>query len=204
MTLASNSELKDKALVSLSGNWGLSAVATLIYFILSGAIGQEDILENGIVPLISLLFMIFVLIPLGWGYEMLFLGVSRGKTLEIGDLFAGFKDYLRILGTILLANVYILLWCLLLLIPGIIKCYSYAMTPYILKDEPELSGDVVIVKSMAMMDGNKGKLFLLDLSFIGWAILAILTCCIGFLWLTPYVNTAKAKFYEDLKQNQQL
>lgn len=73
------------------------------------------------------------------------------------------------------------------------------MTDFILKDT-NLSYDDAIERSMELMDGHKGELFLLDLSFIGWAILSILSCGIGFLWLTPYMETAHAHFYEHLKE----
>ena len=97
----------------------------------------------------------------------------RGIKLDFARLFDGFKDYGRILGTMLLTTVYTFLWTLLLVIPGIMKSYSYAMTLFILKDYPELQYNAAIEKSMAMMSGHKMKMFLLDLSFIGWAILCL-------------------------------
>ena len=89
---------------------------------------------------------------------------------------------------------------MLLFIPGYIKAFSYAMTPYILKDNPEMKNNAAIEESMRMMDGHKLELFMLDLSFIGWVILSILTCGIGLLWLIPYINMAHVNFYEDLKK----
>ena len=130
------------------------------------------------------------------------LGVCRGKDIDFGVLFEGFQDYGRIFVTMLLQAVYTILWSLLLVIPGIIKSYSYAMTSFILKDEPEMKNNAAIEKSMAMMEGNKMKLFMLDLSFIGWAILCIFTFGIGFLFLQPYVAISRAAFYEDLKAQQ--
>ena len=88
----------------------------------------------------------------------------------------------------------------MLLIPGIIKYYSYGLTDYILKDEPELCNNAAIERSMAMMEGNKMKLFLLDLSFIGWAILCLFTFGLGFFVLQPFMQVARAAFYEDLKK----
>ncbi|MDR2806022.1 MAG: DUF975 family protein, partial [Dysgonamonadaceae bacterium] len=122
--------------------------------------------------------------------------------LEIGDLFEGFKNYGKVLGTTLLTTLYIFLWMLLLIIPGIIKSYSYAMTPYLLRDNPELGADELICKSMEMMKGHKKKLFLLDLSFIGWGLLCIYTLGSGFLWLAPYISSSHAAFYEDLRAEQ--
>ena len=98
----------------------------------------------------------------------MFLGLFReGTPIDIGKLFDGFKDFGRIWGTGILVAIYTVLWTCLLIVPGIIKSYSYAMTYYILKDEPELKYNAAIEKSMSMMNGYKMKLFLLDLSFIG-------------------------------------
>ncbi len=91
---------------------------------------------------------------------------------------------------------------MLLYIPGIIKSYSYAMTYYIAQDEPELSAEKCICKSMDMMKGHKMELFLLDLSFIGWILLCILTGGIALLWVEPYYLSARAAFYEELKESQ--
>ena len=106
------------------------------------------------------------------------------------------------MGTVVLVFIYTFLWSLLLIIPGVVKHYSYAMTPYILKEEPEMKNNAAIEKSMVMMDGNKMKLFLLDLSFIGWAILCLFTFGIGFFFLQPYMQASHAAFYEDLKAQQ--
>ena len=98
-----------------------------------------------------------------------------------------------------LSTIYIFLWTLLLIIPGIIKSYSYALTPYILVEHPEMSANEAIEESMRLMDGHKFDLFYLQLSFIGWAILSILSLGLGFFWLIPYQMTAQAAFYRDIK-----
>ena len=98
----------------------------------------------------------------------------------------------------ILPTIYIVLWSLLLLVPGIIKSFSYAMTNYILIDHPDLSVNEAITHSRHMMNGNKWRFFLLNLSFIGWGILCILTLGIGFIWLVPYMEATFAKFYLDL------
>lgn len=149
----------------------------------------------GILVLISFI----LLIPLTWGYIIIFLSLYREEKTDISQIFDGFKKFKQVVFTTVLTNIYTFLWMLLFIIPGIIKSYSYAMTPYIIKDRPDLSYDEAIEESMRMMDGYKGKLFCLHLSFIGWGILAILTCGIGFLWLYPYIMTAQAAFYEDRK-----
>lgn len=85
----------------------------------------------------------------------------------------------------------------------IVKRYSLVLSQYISHDEPELSGKEVVEKSQELMKGNKGNLFVLELSFIGWAILAVLTFGIGYLWLIPYIQVSEICFYEELKNKNQ-
>ena len=113
---------------------------------------------------------------------------------------AGFQeDYARVLGIELLKAVFILLWALLLIVPGIIKAYSYAMTEFIAEDNQELGPNECIERSKTMMDGHKMDLFLLDLSYIGWILLGCITLGIGLLWVSPWMSMAHVKFYEQLK-----
>lgn len=194
---------KNRALSALENKWGNFVAITFVYGFIIGITqvlsGDKD--SPAILHLIGLVLFILAL-PLTWGYQTLFLGAVRGGEATAKDMIEGYNKELfsRVLTTTLLYYVYVFLWSLLLLIPGCIKSYSYAMTPYILKDNPEMKNNAAIEESMRMMDGHKLELFLLDLSFIGWAILSILTCCIGFLWLVPYMNMARVNFYEDLKK----
>jgi len=110
-----------------------------------------------------------------------------------------FKDYGHKLLGMFLMNLFIVLWTLLLIIPGIIKSFSYAMTPYILNEYPTVGVNDSIDISRKMMKGHKLDLFLLELSFIGWGLLCILSLGIGFLWLYPYAQTSVSIFYEDVK-----
>ncbi|MEG0795855.1 MAG: DUF975 family protein [Odoribacter sp.] len=190
--LTTNNELRAAARLSLTNKWGISAVVALVYILITAATTS--------LPIVGTLGGIFLILPLGYGVMIVFLKSFRGEEVEIGRLFDGFNDYWRIFGTMILVYLYTFLWSLLLIIPGIIKSYSYGLTSYILLDEPELKYDAAIQKSMAMMRGNKMKLFLLDLSFIGWGLLCILTLGIGFLWLSPYIYSARAAFYQDLKK----
>ena len=194
---------KNRALSALENKWGNFVAITFVYGFIIGITqvlsGDKD--SPAILHLIGLVLFILAL-PLTWGYQTLFLGAVRGGDATAKDMFEGYNKELfsRVLTTTLLYYVYVFLWSLLLLIPGCIKAYSYAMTPYILKDNPEMKNNAAIEESMRMMDGHKLELFLLDLSFIGWALLSLLTCGIGFLWLTPYMNMARVNFYEDLKK----
>lgn len=187
-----NSVLRQEARNVLSGKWVMAALAAFVYTAITGAAGS--------IPAVGVVVTLLIL-PIGYGLAVLFLKVFRGEEVNIGSLFDGFQDYGRILGTALLQAVYTVLWMLLLVVPGVVKSYSYAMTNYVLLEEPELKFNAAIERSMAMMEGHKMRLFLLDLSFIGWALLSILTLGIGMFWLQPYVSTAHAAFYEDLKSN---
>lgn len=185
-----SSELRAQAWSALSGKWGMAVVATLVYFVISGVLSC--------IPFISYIAVLLVSLPLAYGFTIMLLNVVRGSDVQLDTMGEGFKDYGRILGTMLLSSVYQFLWMLLLIIPGIIKGYSYALTPYLLKDHPELKFNAAIEESMRLMSGNKMRLFLLDLSFIGWFLLGLITFGIAFLWITPYWNTARAAFFEDL------
>ena len=197
------SEYKDMALQSLEGKWGKAAIASLIAFIILELFGSSPSFFMDPIPSMVLQGVLSVLLlPLAWGYITFFLRIIRDENLDYGHLFDGFNQYFRIFLAELLKGIYILLWALLLIIPGLIKEYSYAMTEFILKDNPEMSGEEAICESMRLMQGHKMQLFLLDLSMIGWLILSILTLGIGLLFLLPYNYTAHAHFYEDLKAKQ--
>lgn len=183
--MESSATYKDRAIASLSGKWGTAAVATLIVMVIMYAA------SFGIISIL--------LLPLEWGFALFFLRVARAQSADYGTLFDGFKDYLRIFLTMLLQTIYTMLWMLLLIVPGIVKNYSYAMTSFVLADDPNIKYDAAIEESMRLMDGHKMQLFLIDLSMIGWWILSCLTFGIGFLFLAPYVMTTHAHFYEGLK-----
>ncbi len=194
------SDYKDMALNSLEGNWAKAAIASLIVFLImevfggSGSYFMEPAASYTLQGIISI-----ILLPLIWGFTTFFLNLIRNDNTDYARLFDGFSQYIRIFVAELLKAIYEILWSLLLIIPGIIKSYSYSMMDFILKDEPELTGEEAICKSMKMMQGHKMQLFLLDLSMIGWFILSCLTLGIGFLFLIPYNYSARAHFYEDLK-----
>jgi len=133
------------------------------------------------------------------GYCKFLLKQLDGQDPEFNDLFSEFDRFGDGFAQRFLVNLYVALWSLLFIIPGIIKSFSYAMTPYIMAENPGMKANDAIALSCEMMDGYKADLFILDLTFIGWDILAILTLNIGQLWLNPYRNAARAAFYRELK-----
>ena len=205
------SQLKRQALNALSGRWGLAVGATLLIGILIGII---ELAMTGIFSIfwgwkearesitVSILAMI-IIGPITLGAYYLVLNAVRGKEVRIGYIFKWLSDGSKIMKsffTYLLMCVYLALWTLLLIIPGIIKSFSYSITYFILNDHPEYTANQAITESRRMMDGHKMDYFLLCLSFLGWFILSVVTFGIGFLWLVPYFYTTSAAFYEEISK----
>jgi len=141
----------------------------------------------------------------GVGYSKFNLDLlDRWAEPEIGTLFGYFKHWKTAVAANLLQTLYVILWSLLLVIPGIIARYSYAMTNYILAENPELTASEAIAQSKQMMSGNRWRLFCLQFSFIGWDLLCGLTFGIGNLWLVPYKQTATAAFYREVSGTEQI
>lgn len=132
------------------------------------------------------------------GYARFNLELVNGKPLNVKTLFRYFPQWKTMVAAGLLQTVYILAWSLLFIIPGIIAGYSYAMTEYILAENPEMTASEAIDYSKELMKGNKWRLFCLNISFIGWDLLCILTFGIGNLWLGPYKQAALTAFYMDV------
>ena len=192
--MINNSTIRGFARESLSGNWLNAILTILIYSGVTSVVGSS----SGAVFLImgALLF----------GLYHYYLTLIREKTGDFNLLFKAFSFsgknlglFGKTLGLYLLMNLYIFLWTLLLIVPGIIVAYSYRMAFYLIIDNPEIGVSEALQQSKKMMFGYKSKLFCLDLSFIGWWFLCILTFGIGFLWLSPYVITSQTIFYEELR-----
>ena len=186
-----NAIIRSNAREALSGKWGLVAATMFVYILISGMIQTVPILGPFIIFLLTGAFTL--------GQTMFFLAIARNDNPKLELIFSGFNEFGKALAAYLLLVVVLLFWTLLLIIPGIIMGLAYSMTFFIIADEPEISAWDAMKKSKAMMEGNKGQLFLLSLSFIGWALLAILTFGIGMLWLIPYMQVSIAKFYDEVK-----
>ena len=206
-----NRDIRAAARATLSGRWTNPVLCTLVFLIITivcSAFTSYPGLPTGMNALlgfIGLALGLLIICPLSFGYEVAFLRHVRGEDDEelITRPFEAFKSYSRYLGTSLLVTVFVMLWCLLLIIPGIIMGYAYEMTPFIMHDNPEMSAMDCIRKSKEMMRGYKWKLFCMDLSFIGWLLLCILTLGVLTLWVTPWMQCSHAKFYEELKARPQ-
>ena len=132
------------------------------------------------------------------GYARFNLDLVDGGNPSFETLFGYFSYWKTTAVARLLQSLYVLLWSLLFIIPGIVASYSYAMTEFILAEHPELTAGEAIAQSKEMMSGNRWRLFCLHFSFIGWDILCTLTMGIGHLWLRPYRQAADAAFYREI------
>ena len=208
-----NSELRAQARERLEGKWGTFVLMTFLFYVIQallqipGSVGDlfkvlspENALTSESLSTLSVLLTLLAL-PLSWGLTVSLLRNHREESVDLENLFDGFRGgrYTRVFCALFLVQLFTFLWALLLIIPGIIKAFSYALTPYILLDEPELTAKQAITRSCEIMQGRRWKLFCLYLSFIGWGILSLLTFGIGFLWLVPYMNASIAAFYEDAR-----
>lgn len=180
-------DLKTRAKQSLANNWGAAIIGMVVYMLIVSVLSSTGI-GSFVTGLVAV------------GYISLFLTVLRGGTPTFEGCFAAITDNIgtKFIAT-LLVSLYTFLWSLLFIIPGIVKSYSYAMTPYILLDRPELSPTEAIKESEQMMNGHKMDLFVLDLSFIGWILLSVLTCGILLFYVEPYMMATRSAFYLELK-----
>ena len=210
--MKTNQDLKNAALEALRGNWAPAVVCTIIYLLLSIGISllQPNIDDptaaltgvQKIMMVANVLLLFLVMVPLGIGYYQAFkvLFTDGDNKLTANCFRLSFGNYFKNIAAYLLMCLFIFLWTLLLIIPGIIKALAYSMTPFILKDFPELSVNQAINLSQKMMKGHKFDYFWLGLSFIGWILLGLLTLGIGYIWLIPYMYTSYAAFYEEVKK----
>lgn len=154
--------------------------------------------------LIGIAVSVFVVNPIKVGAHRYFIEATYGeKTVgDIGVMFSMFKKgtYMNVVKVMFLKDMYVFLWSLLFIIPGIIKSYEYYMVPYILAENPDLTADDVFRLTKEMMDGNKLDTWVLELSFIGWSILAVFTCgLLAIFYVNPYMQMTLAHLYETLK-----
>lgn len=185
----SNSELKNRALSNLKDNWGGIIGAMFVAGLISYAVQ--------IIPLGAFAAMV-ISGPLTLGVVTYALKFSRNEEPEFNEIFSGFQNFGNAFVTQLLAGLIVFGFFLLLFIPGIIRALAYSQAFFILSENPQMDPLQALKKSREIMDGHKMDFFILQLSFIGWSFLCLLTLGIGFLWLVPYVRVTNAHFYREL------
>ena len=219
-----SSDLRARAREMLAGKWGMAILVTFLAGVLGALLTSsgssfnleydEETLqylpENLVKYLrIYLLYAASVGGTLGMiqfvlggvvqlGYCKYLLKLHDGEHADIKDLFSEMNRFADGFILSLLRSIYTFLWTLLFLIPGLVAFYKYAMAPFILLENPGMKPNDAITASKELMDGHKGELFVLGLTFLGWALLSALTFGIGNLWLNPYMNASYAAFYRSL------
>lgn len=184
-------ELRNRAWETLRGNYWPLFLVYLILYVISGATGSVSF---GVLTLLTL--------PMTYAADIAVLNLSRNRVKPQPEcLFNVYRDNLgKAFLVPFLMLLFIYLWTLLFIIPGVIMAYAYSMAVFVANDNPELSAMDAIKKSRELMRGHKWDLFVLDLSFIGWILLSILTCGLGLLFLVPYIEAAHAEFYRELTE----
>lgn len=184
-----NTDLYSLSWKELKGQWGISIGFLLLFSILSFLVST---IGFGILD-------ILISAPLSVGSALFWLNLSRKSNPDINNMFKGFESYGAALGSNLLAFLIIIGGTLLLIIPGIIWGIQYSMINFIIADNPDCGGNEALIRSRKMMYGHKWKMFRFGLRAFGVTLLCCLTLGIGFLWGIPWISTAYAKFYDDIK-----
>ncbi len=221
------SDLKFRAKNTLRGNYWLALAACLIVSVITtvctnlvSAISGTGSVVNEITAatepytfadamaslgsvslggILSILVVIFLQAPLSVGLAKYFVRLAEGEN-DLGNIWSGFKgNYGNVVFTMFKKDLFVFLWSLLLVIPGIVKSYQYAMVEYILADDPSISSHDALIQSREMMYGHKLNFFLLQLSFIGWFFLGMAVCGVGALFVMPYYSATIAHFYNEIK-----
>ena len=218
-------ELKEKGMSAFKANYWRNVLVAFLLGLLSSGLavtgrintdsdttnvrfGSLELTDGQVAALAGVLLLIIIIAvvldilvfnPLQIGCYAFFKDNVKTHSTDLNMITAGFSDYVHKFTTMLLMSIYLVLWTMLLIIPGIIKSYSYRMVPFIVQDYPELSAGEVIRKSREMMDGQKMETFKLDLSFLGWFALSLLTLgLVGVFWTNPYFYNTNAALYRRL------
>lgn len=236
IVLEPSSNIRARGRAALAGNWQQAIIAMLLYFVfinlipslIDSLLGWSYVAPGGvhITNSPSWLYLLLVSGPFSLGLVAYFVGLFRHQETDTKTLFNGFDQFGKAFVLSLLMAIFIFLWALLFIIPGIIAAFRYSQAFLIMNDNPQMSAMDCINESKRVMAGNKAKFLTLTLSFIGWAILAALPSGIytgifvdineipnlfeslmtfvlsaGYLWVGAYYYTSLVAFYELLKGN---
>lgn len=163
---------------------------------LKGKLGAILLIE--LLVALGMSTFLFLTPALSIGLAGAYLAVVAGEKPCLGKVFDQIDDFWRSFKVVFLSNLYLILWSLLI-IPGIVKFFSYSQAARIAKENPDITATEAITRSRAMMNGHKMQLFMLGLSFIGWILVGALTLGIAMFWIAPYINTTMANFYNEIK-----
>lgn len=186
-------ELKTLAKSQIRGNILTLFLCYLVIFAINVPLAFIPILGGIVSGVLSPVFSM--------GVFLIFLNLIDGNAPCVGDVFGGFRIFGKAFFLNLVMAIFIALWSLLLIIPGIIKGFSYSMAFYILAENPEMSVFEALTESRRLMDGHKMEFFVLNLSFIGWILLTAITFGIAGIYVNPYIFATNTNFYRYLKNN---
>ena len=204
-------EMRDTAKLAIEGKWKKVIIAILIYFfaniipigifqfVFAGGFESFD-MSGGVDNLIRI-YSLLVTGAFSLSFAIITLSIVRNLDFQSSNIFSGFNYYFKTLGLYLYTLIFICLWTVLFIIPGIIAALRYSQAFYIFADDPSKGIKQCVEESKELMKENKMKLFSLKISFIGWIFVGIFTGGIGFLWVVPYLETSMAVFYEILINN---
>ena len=203
-------EMRQRGKASLKNKWGIAIGVTIIYVLIVIALSvlpqvmqiskMKSLAVIGITVLLISIISFAVQAALVLGLNNCFIKIVKGEEAGVGTLFSRFNYILKATGLLLLMTIKAFLWSLLFVIPGIVAAYRYSLAMYLMAEDPEMGVVEAIDKSKEIMKGKKGRLFTLQLSFIGWFILGALTCGIlNLFYVTPYYQSAIAVFYNIAK-----
>lgn len=213
-----NSEIKKAARASLKGKWWSFAGLTFVMLLVTSLVGMfgssfKMILQSSLMPggftLKTITFVVLTILytaislsilPIQYGFYIAHLASAREDDLaDPAYLFIGYRRFWFILGLTILVQIIVSFGFMMLIIPGVIMALAYAMWPFIAHDHPELSIKEVLERSRVLMQGHKGELMLLILSFLGWILLCIPTLGLGLFFVIPYIYMSLYHFYEDIR-----
>lgn len=189
MNYSNSSELRRQARDFMKGQWGIGILCWLLVTL---------VLDALIATFIGTLILSG---PLYYGLSLVYLNIYKGKNENVDTLLQGFYRFGETFLLYLKMTLFIILWSLLFIIPGIVKALAYSMSYYIMAENPEMNSTDALAESERMMKGHKGRLFCLYLSFIGWFLLSILTFGLLLIYVIPYTYAATVAFYKELKGN---
>ena len=184
-------ELKFKAKEQIKGNIAMLFLCLLV------------INAINFIPIAGQIASVLITPVLSYGLVKVYYGLSKGEPVRVEKIFDGFSNFSNIFLANFLVGLFTILWSLLLVVPGIIKAYSYSMVNYILCDNPEMSAMDAIKESQRIMQGHKMDLFVLQLSFILWILMGIVTLGIGYIYVIPYMQQTLVNFYNRIKEPQE-
>ena len=196
-------EYRAQARVALQDRWGEAAIVSLIILVITMLIALPSLMAEWAGSITTILSIL--VLPLQYAYYISLLERTRGNEEELTHYTLQYAINNAYANTrFLVAGLFIMLISMVaaiftLGIGAIIVKYMYCMVPYLLHDYPELTPREAMKISREMMSGQKWNIFILDLTFIGWILLSILTAGLGVIFVEPYISTARAVFYEDLK-----